>query len=211
MAEIQWHMRGVEFVACNCDWGCPCQFNGPPTHGNCEAVAAMRIDDGEFDGTRLDGLCFVGTFAWPGAIHEGHGRAQIFIDERASEAQEAALLTILSGGETDPGATIFQVFSATFTEMCEPQRAAIEFAADVEARTGRVRIAGQVESDGEPIRNPVTGLPHRARVCLPQGFEYAEAEFGNSRFKSTGQVAMQSDGSHAHFAHIHMNRHGVVR
>jgi hypothetical protein len=24
--------------ACNCDWGCPCQFNAKPTHGNCEGV-----------------------------------------------------------------------------------------------------------------------------------------------------------------------------
>lgn len=211
MAEIQWHMRGTEFSACNCDWGCPCQFNALPTHGHCEALVGMRIEDGEFDGTRLDGVCWVGTFAWPGAIHQGGGRAQVFIDESASEAQQAGLLAILSGAETDPGATIFQVFSAVISEMNEPQRAKIEFEVDVEARTGHIVVPGVLESRGEPIRNPVTGQPHRARLLLPEGFEYSEAEFGSSTYKATGAVAVASSGGHAHFAHLNMNRHGVVR
>lgn len=210
MADIQWHIQGVEFAACNCDWGCPCQFNGRPSRGNCNAVVGMRIEDGEFDGVRLDGLCWVGTFSWPGAIHEGNGSAQVFIEQHASEAQQNALLTILSGGETDPGATIFQVFSTTISEMHEPRRVPIDFAADIERRTGHVRIAGIVESQGEPIRNPITGEEHRARLCLPNGFEYYEAEFGNSSFSATGNVAISSPGGHAHFARLHLNRHGVV-
>lgn len=211
MAEIQWHLRGTEFAACNCDWGCPCQFNSLPTHGDCQAVVGMRIEDGEFAGTRLDGLCWVGTFAWPGAIHQGHGRAQVFVDERASDAQRDAILAILSGAETDPGATIFQVFSTVIEQMHEPQRAKIEFDVDIDARTGHIVVPGVVESRGEPIRNPITGLPHRARLTLPEGFEYDEAEFGCSSFTATGAVAIASNGGHAHFARIDMNRHGVVR
>ncbi|MDQ3970872.1 MAG: DUF1326 domain-containing protein, partial [Thermoproteota archaeon] len=29
-------MHAYFLDACNCDWGCPCQFNANPTHGNCE-------------------------------------------------------------------------------------------------------------------------------------------------------------------------------
>lgn len=211
MSEINWHIKGVEFAACNCDWGCPCQFNSLPTHGNCEAIVGMRIEDGEFDGTRLDGVTWVGTFAWPGPIHEGNGEAQVFIDESASDEQQAALLKILSGEETDPGATIFQVFSTTFAKMHDPQRVQIEFSADVEQRTGRVVIPGLIESVGSPILNPVTGRPHRVRVQIPEGFEYDSAEYGCSSFSSTGSVPMSSENSHAHFTELHMNRHGVVR
>lgn len=209
MAE--WHLQGVEFAACSCDWGCPCQFNAMPTRGKCEAVVAMRIDQGEFDGTRLDGLCWAGTFAWPGAIHQGNGRVQVFIDERASDEQQAALLTILSGQESDPGATVFQVFSTTISEMFEPKKVPIELSVDIGARTAHLQVPGLIESVGEPIRNPVTGEPHQARLTLPHGFEYNEAEFGCSTYKATGQIAIESKGGHAHFAKINMNRHGVIR
>ncbi|PWT80713.1 MAG: hypothetical protein C5B58_11075, partial [Acidobacteria bacterium] len=32
----------------------------------------------------------------------------------------------------------------------------------------------------EPIKNPATGEEHRARIALPNGFEYKEAEMGNT-------------------------------
>jgi hypothetical protein len=36
------------------------------------------------------------------------------------------------------------------------------------------------ESDVKPIKNPATGEEHRARIALPDGFEYKEAEMGNT-------------------------------
>ena len=32
----------------------------------------------------------------------------------------------------------------------------------------------------EPIKNPATGEEHRARIDLPNGFEYKVAEMGNT-------------------------------
>ena len=51
-----WTVRGVEYGNCNCDYGCPCQFNAPTTHGNCQGVLTGHIDEGHFGDTRLDGL-----------------------------------------------------------------------------------------------------------------------------------------------------------
>ncbi|MBA2642648.1 MAG: DUF1326 domain-containing protein, partial [Actinobacteria bacterium] len=31
-----WQAKGTVLVACNCDFGCPCNFNAPPTTGDCE-------------------------------------------------------------------------------------------------------------------------------------------------------------------------------
>ena len=45
--------------------GCPCPFSSPTTHGHCEAIEAGHIDEGEYDGTRLDGLNYLMLVQWP--------------------------------------------------------------------------------------------------------------------------------------------------
>ncbi|MBO08049.1 MAG: hypothetical protein CL478_07225, partial [Acidobacteria bacterium] len=41
-----WMIRGLSVSTCNCDYGCPCQFNSLPTHGDCRAAVAMSIEEG---------------------------------------------------------------------------------------------------------------------------------------------------------------------
>jgi hypothetical protein len=72
--------------------------------------------------------------AWPGAIHEGRGQIVPIVDERASPEQREALLRIMSGLDTEPGATIFQVFSTTYEKVHEPVFASIDFAVDTGGR-----------------------------------------------------------------------------
>jgi hypothetical protein len=170
----------------------------------------MRIDEGHFGDVRLDGLKFVGMFAWPKAIHEGHGEGVAVIDERASTAQREALLKILSGQETEPFATIFSVVAAMTETFHEPQFKAIEFETNEEERIGRFAVTGIIEASVEPIRNPVTGQPHRARVVLPHGFEYTEAEYASSITKATGPVKLDWAGRHAHFAMLHLGPNGII-
>jgi hypothetical protein len=73
MATIDWQLDFDELVTCNCDFSCPCQFNAPPTHGDCRAAAAYRIRSGHFGDTSLDGVVFAALWAWTGPIHEGRG------------------------------------------------------------------------------------------------------------------------------------------
>ena len=206
-----WELEAKEFVNCNCAYGCPCQFNALPTHGDCQAIAAYEIAKGHFGEVGLGGLRVVGMFSWPGAIHEGRGKAFVIIDERASEAQREALLTILSGEHTEPGATIWNVFAATFEEVLPPDFKPIEANIDVEGRKAKVNVDGYVEMHGEPIRNPVTGAEHRARIDLPNGFEYTIAEMGSGTSKSQGPIPLEFNDSYGQFAHIHLNNQGIVR
>ena len=97
----------------------------------------MAIDDGYHGETDLAGLNIAAVFRWPGPIHEGKGECAAFVDERASEAQRQALLTIMTGGDTDPFATVFAVFASTITTMHKPGFVPIEFDVDVEGRQGR--------------------------------------------------------------------------
>ena len=207
---IDWKIRGPEIVICNCSYGCPCQFNSLPTEGNCRAAIAIRIDEGHFGKTRLDGLSVAVLVAWPGAIHEGRGQCLPVIDERASPEQREALLTILSGQESEPGATVFGVFASTFEKVHEPLSKPISIELDVDGRTGRVVVPGLLESSAEPIRNPVTGAAHRARVTLPEGFEYRTAEFASGTVRAQGPIPIDIKGRHAHLADLHMTGRGVL-
>lgn len=208
MSYIDWQMIGPEISTCNCDWGCPCQFNALPTHGNCRAGVAMRIDQGHFGDVSLDGLCWAGMFAWPGAIHEGGGEALIVVEEKADERQRESILKILSGEETEPGATFFNVVASMVDTMHMPLFKPIEFEADIEQRTGRFAVPGLIEGRTEPIRNPMTGEPHRARVTLPHGFEYHEAEYASSTTKAGAPIELDWHDSHGHLAMLHMTPNG---
>jgi|SRR5688572_169017 len=213
MSHVDWEMQGLEITTCNCDYGCPCQFNALPTRGNCRATVAMRVDRGHFGDVKLDGTLWAGLFAWPKAIHEGNGEAAVIIDERATEAQRGALLTILSGGETEPGATIFNVFAGTFTKMHPPLFRRIEFDGDLATAKARLTVPGIVEMTTSPITNPVTGAEHRATVNLPHGFEYTSAEYcsGQTKTASEAPIAHDWDGRHAHLARLHLTPRGPVR
>ncbi len=81
----------------------------------------------------------------------------------------------------------------------------------IDERAARVRVPGLVESEGEPIRNPVTGNEHRVRVTLPHGFEYTEAEYGSGTTKASGEVKLDFTQSYGQFAMIHTTQNGPVR
>ena len=209
MAYTDWSIDGPQYATCNCAWGCPCQFNSPRTDGTCDTVLGMRLDRGHFGTTRLDGLCFVCTYSWPGAIHEGNGTQQVFIDGRADADQRKALVEILHGRETAPGATVFQVFSTTMSKVLDPQFVPIQVEIDPDACRGRIVVPGVIESTGTPIKSPFTGQDHRVRVTLRGGFEYLEAEYGSGSTRATGGVKLDLKDSYGQFAYIHLTQNGI--
>lgn len=210
MTLTRWTIKGKEFLHCNCAYGCPCQFNALPTHGHCQAVAAIDIEEGHHEDVDLSGLRIGMIAAWPGAIHEGGGDVVPIVDERADERQRDALLRIMSGLDTTPGATFFQVFAATFARVHDPVFAPIDLRVDVDGRSARLSVPGWIDARGEPIVNPVTGEEHRARIALPEGFEYDVCEVGRGWARTQGPVDVQLSDSHAHFTRLNMTESGVV-
>ncbi|TCW84978.1 hypothetical protein C5O80_06980 [Burkholderia sp. SRS-46] len=206
-----WEIQGTELMNCNCSYGCPCQFNAPPTRGFCAAMGAISIDSGHYGDVRLDGASLALVYQWPGPVHEGNGRFQPIVDERASPAQRDALLKIMTGQDTEPFATMFAVYASTLAQTFEPVFAKIDFDVDVDARRGRIHVDGVFDVAGEPIRNPVTGDPHRVRIDLPHGFEFELAEVGSGTSRSRGNLALDFQDSYAQFARLHMNNQGLVR
>jgi hypothetical protein len=164
-----WSLEGAWFKNCNCDPGCPCDFNQAPTHDNCEGIIAMRIDQGHFGDVSLDGLKFASALYWPGRIDEGNGHVRPIIDESADEQQRAALLRIMSG---QVGGTLFEIFSAVCPNVHEPAFAPIEFEFDIDARRGHLKAGDIIDSEVETLKGIGSEEPYRVLVEIPGGFEY---------------------------------------
>lgn len=207
----QWMIRGAEFTNCNCAYGCPCQFNSPTTNGFCEAAVSVQIDEGHFNDTSLDGLCFVMLLQWPGEIAEGNGAFQVIIDEGATPEQREAIRKISTGGSTEPGATHFAVFNSTMSTIHDALSASIDMSIDIEARQARTTIEGVVNSVGTPIVNPFSGESDRKRIHLPNGFEYTYAEMASGTSSITSDIQMELSDSYGQFNILHMNQNGVIR
>jgi hypothetical protein len=210
MSMVDWYVEGVAFGNCNCDYGCPCQFESRPTHGNCRGFEVMRIDRGHFGEVSLDGLRAALIYAWPGPVFEGDGEMQAIIDERADGAQRNALVTILHGGETRDGANHWWVYRAMSSTVHAPIFKPIEFEVDIDKRQARVIIPGILESSGRPIRSPATGDEHRVRIDIPNGIEFELAEIGSATTKATGAIALALDGTYGQFNVLRHSGTGVV-
>jgi hypothetical protein len=207
---IDWRIEAVTFGNCNCDYNCPCQFELRPTHGHCRGLEVGRVDKGNFDDIRLDGLWYVLIYAWPGAIFEGNGEMQTIIDKRADERQREALATVLHGGETDEAKTHWWVFHAMSSKVHEPIFRPIEGEIDIEGRRARIAIPGVLESTGRPIVSPATGEEHRVRIDMPNGIEFRIAEIGSASTKTEGPIMLDLSDSYGQFNRVRHSGRGVV-
>ena len=97
------------------------------------------------------------------------------------------------------------------SEVFDTIYAPIELEIDVDARTGRLRVPDVAESTGSPIINPHSGEPSRARINLPNGFEYTVAEMGSGSSKTYGRIELDLNDSYGQFNILHMNQDGVIR
>jgi hypothetical protein len=208
MQSTDWRLSGDWIKNCNCAFGCPCDFNARPTHGNCQGLVGMRIERGHFGSTQLDGLSFFVVVDFPGPLHEGNGTLQAIIDERSTADQRDALFQILSGKQSAEG-TLFHIFSLIVAKTLDPIFAPIDVEFDMDGRKARVSIPGVPETENEPIRNPVTGASHRIRIMMPEGFEHRSAEVCSARI-STGGIKFDVPQGHGSLATVVQTPQGVA-
>ena len=208
---IPWEIHAVVVANCNCAYGCPCQFNAMPTYGTCEAADGFHIEKGFYGGVSLDGLSAGMLAKWPGPIHEGNGERLIIIDDQATAEQRSALEIILSGEDTEELATIFWVVNTMTTIRHETLYLPVTIEADIKARRGLVVVDGVFELNVEPIKNPVTGAEHRARIEIPDGFEFTIAEMASGSVKTQSVIELpNNNGTHSHIAELHLNNAGII-
>jgi hypothetical protein len=171
---MAWTLKGQVVVACNCDYGCPCNFNALPSKGKCEGGWTWHVDEGRFDDVDLSGLNFSVYANWPGAIHEGGGEALILVDERADGAQRDAISKLVSGDVGGP----WGVLGWTWPTVHGP--VAVAYDLHVDGMQTRLRAGDAVDLQVQPVRNPVSGAETRASVELPSGIVFKSADLGAS-------------------------------
>jgi len=97
-----WHIRGSYFESCNCDAICPCRrIDGVPggrsTHGICTGVLSWRIEEGTAGGTDLAGMAVALAIRYDDDEPGSPWTWILYLDERGSEEQQAAVEAIFTG------------------------------------------------------------------------------------------------------------------
>ena len=169
--KVQWSLEADYFQACSCDYGCPCEFEAPPTQGFCEGIGAYLITQGTYGSVSLNGLAFGFYVRFPAAMHLGNGTLGLFIDEKADAQQRDALLQITSGKH---GGLPFEVFPALITDPIDPRFVSFQF--DLRGRDSTVTMGDAASMAFEPVKNPVTGEPEGIRIQHESGFIFKEAD-----------------------------------
>lgn len=156
------HLKGAVVGGCNCEWGCPCNFEMPPNDGFCEGEYVWCLERGRYDDVQLDGLNFGMFFHSPKAIHLGNLTTSVVADVRANAQQRAALEDMIAG------VAPFKVFldlTGTFLGFrYEP------FEVHLDGIQSRITIPGIYDLELTPMTNPVTGEPELATLTKPTGF-----------------------------------------
>lgn len=152
-----WRVEGQYMETCNCTYLCPCigsNLTAQPTEGDCKAAIAMRIDKGEKDGVKLDGLSFIVLMHSPKAMAEGNITVGLIIDERATEKQAEAISAIATGAAGGPMAALGPLVG----RVAGVEKRPISFDMDGLKRTVKA---------GELIDQACEGVPGPARAGEP--------------------------------------------
>ncbi len=206
MADLSWRMKGEYIKNCNCIATCPCDTVGfPHPDKGCEGMAGMHIVEGNFGNVKLSGLTWIVVYSWPGALHEGNGSVQPYIDQKATEEQRTALLTILSG---KGGNAWFEVLASIVTTVHEPQFIPIEWKFNKASRHARVVVPGFLETESGPLKIPATNDEQKVIVRMPDGMEYKEFHVAQCTvLKGTGPVKFNYKDRHSSLAEVdHTNK-----
>lgn len=149
---MAYDMEGRLLEVCTCNVLCPCWVGEDPDGGTCDSVLAWHIDGGEIEGTPVVGRTIALSVHIPGNVLAGGWKAAVFVDDGASEAEQAALLKVftgqLGGGIADLAGLISEVVSV--------ERVPITFGVD--GGQGQLRIGTVADADLIPFMG-ATGQP----------------------------------------------------
>jgi hypothetical protein len=151
------------------------------------------VIEGFYGDVNLAGIRAVFATRYPRAIHEGHGQSVFFVDESATPEQIKAMKRILSG---KAGGVPWELLAPTLEVTEGPILKPIEM--NLDGRRSHFRIPGILEVKLTPLRNPVTGEEHEARIIFPKGglvwndgdiatTETMYINYGNMQFGFPGQ------------------------
>ena len=192
MIPARWTLKGTALIACNCDYGCPCNFNALPTKGHCEGGWTWHVEAGAVDDVRLDGLNFSVFVKWPGAIHQGNGEGLILVDDRADERQREAIAALVGGQFGGP----WGILAWTWPKVHGPRPVTYEIGID--GIHSHAKGGASLTLEATTIRNPVTGHEVHPGMILPEGLIVKRADLGASKvFRVDDGITFDHSGQYS--------------
>lgn len=192
---MSYELTGYLTEVCTCDAVCPCFAARDPDGGACAFSWVIDLERGRVGETDVGGLRlgFLGSFE--GNPLEAQVRMAVYVDDRASDEQEEALLAAFTG---QLGGSLAEV-AALIGEVVSVERAPIH--SDVVEGTGafsigdvaHAEVAALTTPGGTPMRitdmpmSPYFGSPGHPGVPRAHGVDAPEAGY---RFR--GNSSMQT-------------------
>jgi len=162
---MAYQLEGTILEVCTCNVLCPCWIGEDPDgDGYCDAVMAWHIDRGTIDGTDVSGRTIGLINHIPGNVLAGNWKVALFVDDKASEAQEKAMLDVWTGKAGGPCAETAQLIG----EVVAVERQPITY--EIKEGKGTLKIGNVVDTEMEPYRGPtgaVTTLNESIFTTIP--------------------------------------------
>ena len=149
---MAYDIEGKLLEVCTCNVLCPCWIGEDPDGGTCDSALAWHIDGGSIEGVDVTGRTVAISVHIPGNVLAGSWKAAVFVDEGATDEQQAQLLKVFTGSL---GGAIADL-AGLIGEVVSVERVPITFTVD--GGRGRLTIGSIADADVIPYTG-ATGNP----------------------------------------------------
>lgn len=162
---MAYSLEGTLLEVCTCNILCPCWVGEDPDgDGTCDSVMAWHIDEGTVNGTGVSGRTVAVATHIPGNVLKGNWKVALFVDDKASEQENQALLDVWTGKLGGPVADL----AGLIGEVVSVEQAPITY--ELHEGKGRLKIGSVADTEMEPYRGPtgaVTTLNESIFTTIP--------------------------------------------
>jgi hypothetical protein len=144
---MSYQLAGRLLEVCNCRVLCPCWIGEDPDYGTCDTIIAWHFDEGRIGDVDVSGHTVALIAHVPGNILEGNWRAAVYLDDKVSPEQEAAILDVYTGKLGGPVGELVKLVG----EVVSVQKVPLSF--EVRGGSGTIRIGNDGYAELEPYRN----------------------------------------------------------
>jgi hypothetical protein len=190
-------IEGRLLEVCTCNVLCPCWVGHDPDGGTCDSVFGWAVDKGTVEGLDVSNLVIAMSVHIPGNVFDGNWRAVIYVDDRSSDAQQAALLKVFSGELGGPIANI----AALFSEIIAVERVPIDFS--VVEGEGTMVVGDYAELSLAPFK----GLTGNPTVLQESAFSTIP---GSPAFVGESKYFRRTEESHG-MSNIDLQGHNAIQ
>ncbi len=137
-----WKLQGVWTESCTCDITCICNLDptAPPTQGYCDVAFCFDLKEGEVDGVEIRDIPVAWFVNLPGAFAGGNGSCRLYISDKATPEQRAALEPIFRGQRGG----VWVTFAGIIDTWHDTQYVPIDVTEEGDTRTVTVGDVGKI-------------------------------------------------------------------